>query len=87
MTKRKNKDPVATLSGEDSWNKIFDMQGESLARAMDKQRAEADQREKDIEESSELFHKLWGEAHDSPNYNKNNWNKLQTLLRKLGIKA
>ena len=86
MSKNK-KQSVASLSGEDGWAKIFEAQGESLGLALDKQRAEAAQREKDIEESSELFHKLWGEAHDSPQYNKDNWNRLQTLLRKLGIPA
>jgi hypothetical protein len=86
MSKKKN-EPVATLSGEDGWQKVFDMQGESLARAMEQQRIEADQRAKDTVTAAELFHKLWGEAHDSPNYNKDNWNKLQVLLDKLGIPA
>jgi hypothetical protein len=35
----------------------------------------------------ELFHKLWGEAHDSPQYNKQNWLKMQLLLRNNGIKV
>lgn len=86
MSKKNNK-PVATLSGEDGWQKVFDMQSESLGRALEKQFAEATQREKDNEQASELFHQLWGEAHDSPNYNKDNWNALQVLLRKLGISA
>ncbi len=86
MSKKKN-EPVATLSGEDGWNKIFDMQGESLTRALDKQKIETDQRVKDTEAAAELFHKLWGEAHDSPDYNKENWQKMQKLLDKLGIPA
>ena len=43
-------------------------------------------------ETVALFHKLWGQARgDSPirpkDYNKQDWIKLQSLLRLLGIKA
>lgn len=40
-----------------------------------------------ITDVAELFHKLWGEAHDSPDYNKQNWLKMQLLLRQNGLKV
>lgn len=33
----------------------------------------------------ELFHKCWGGAHDSPDYNKAHWGKLQSALKDAGI--
>lgn len=41
----------------------------------------------EITDIAELFHKLWGEAHDSPDYNKQNWLKMQLLLRQNGLKV
>jgi hypothetical protein len=45
----------------------------------------ADEINKNRQEAAELFHKLWGEAHDSSDYNKENWKRMQYLLDKLGI--
>src|SRR4051812_30084229 len=81
----KKKNQTATLSGDNGWAAIFDKQGESLAKAFDQQRVEAVQREQDVIMAAELFHKLWGDAHDSPIYNKDSWIKMQNLLRKLGV--
>jgi hypothetical protein len=35
----------------------------------------------------DLFHKLWGQAHDAPEYNKEAWGELQTILQKCGFKV
>lgn len=48
--------------------------------------AEADRRateppKVDDFEILQLFHRLWGKAHDSPDYDKREWNKLSELLR------
>lgn len=40
-----------------------------------------------LETAAKLFHTVWGEAHDSPDYNKQNWIELQNTLFKLGIKV
>jgi hypothetical protein len=82
MTKRKAKEPVNSLAG---WTEIIMKQPEVIDKFFDAQQ----KKELDIKEHqtacAELFHKLWGEAHDSPEYNKDSWKKMQILLDKLGI--
>jgi len=84
MTKRKVKESVNTLEG---WSEIIKAQGERLSDRFENERQLNIQREEDLNKCAELFHKLWGEAHDSPQYNKESWVKMQILLDKLGIPA
>lgn len=84
MVKKKN-EPVNSLAG---WAEIIKKQGERFDHEMiEKQKAEAVQKELDVVATAELFHKLWGEAHDSPSYNKQNWIEMQKLLNKFGVPA
>lgn len=39
--------------------------------------------QQDKERLRSIFHKCWGEAHDSPNYNKPSWMQFQQLIEKL----
>ena len=82
MAAKKRKGSENTLMG---WSEIIEKQGEGLQAMMDQYQAEKDQHVKNVQLAAELFHKLWGESHDSPNYNKDDWKKLQVLLDKLGI--
>ena len=82
MTKRKAKEPFNSLAG---WTEIITKQSEGTEQFFDaKQKKELELKENQTA-CAELFHKLWGEAHDSPEYNKSNWQKMQLLLDKLGI--
>lgn len=36
----------------------------------------------EIRRINELFHKLWGKAHDGPDYDKKEWIELQKLMEK-----
>lgn len=76
----KKKEPVNSLAG---WAEIIKKQGEdgSIDSFMNK----IDQLNNNRKEAAELFHKLWGQAHDSPDYNKQDWIKMQSLLDKLDI--
>lgn len=82
MTKRKDKDPVNSLAG---WSDIIMKQSDGTDKFFDAQQKKELELKEDQVVAAELFHKLWGEAHDSPDYNKENWRIMQLLLDKLGI--
>lgn len=77
----KKKEPVNSLAG---WSEIILNSGHNKIDDFFKK---TDELEKNRQEVAELFHKLWGEAHDSPNYNKEDWKRMQFLLDKLGIQV
>ena len=80
MAPKKKKEPVNSLAG---WAEIFQQQSDQ--NLIKDYRAELDELIANKKAAAKLFHQVWGEAHDSPDYNKKNWIELQTLLKKLDI--
>jgi hypothetical protein len=76
----KKKQSENSLAG---WSEIIKIQSEQAATR--DFRTAQDAFIKNQEEAAELFHKLWGQSHDSPEYVKADWMKMQLLLDKLGI--